>query len=278
MHKDHDLAGDLGLLALRATAGGLLAGHGAQKLFGSFGGHGLQGTAGWLESLGLSPGRRWAIVAGGGELAGGLLTALGLLHPLGPITTIGPMAMAWAKAHAGKPIWATAGGAELPLLNIAAAASLALTGPGRLSLDRALGLRVPPLVVAAGVAGVAAGIAAGVLSHPAPAPQDAREEDVGGPPEPAPGAELAAPEVAGGLMDAVGMDMMGEEGLRLSEAGTVAYGGLGAELPPEQPELAKEVGADPPGAFPGWRAPTGAANPRPASDTRGDEAWPRPRD
>lgn len=282
MRKTHGLAGDLGLLALRATVGGLLAGHGAQKLFGSFGGHGLEGTAGWLESLGMRPGRPWAVVAGGSEFAGGVLTALGLLHPIGPVMTFGPMAMAWAKVHAGKPIWVTSGGAELPLLNLSAAAALGLTGPGRISLDRLLGLRVPPLVAAAGLAGVAAGIAAGLLSEPASAPADAREENqdepAGGPtpPDPTPGVGLSAPS-PGSPVEALGPALDGEA-MRMNEAGTVAYGGLGAELPPEQPELAKEVGADPPGAFAGWHSPTGAANPRPAADSRGDEAGPRPRD
>jgi len=62
--EKHNPAADLGLLALRLTTGGLMAGHGAQKLFGSFGGHGLSGTAGFLESLGLKPGKQWAALAG----------------------------------------------------------------------------------------------------------------------------------------------------------------------------------------------------------------------
>src|SRR5688572_23388419 len=80
---------DLGLLALRLTAGGLLAGHGAQKLFGAFGGHGLEGTAGWLESIGLRPGKPWATLAGLSEFGGGALTALGLGGPLGPVALQG---------------------------------------------------------------------------------------------------------------------------------------------------------------------------------------------
>src|SRR6266436_7005776 len=95
---------DIGLLILRLTVGGLLTGHGSQKLFGWFSGPGLKGTAGWLESLGLKPGTPWATVAAASEFGGGVLTTLGLLHPLGPLGTMGTMIMATAKAHWGKPI------------------------------------------------------------------------------------------------------------------------------------------------------------------------------
>src|SRR3954467_13836671 len=106
-NNDHDTMTDLGLLALRLSAGGLLAGHGAQKLFGSFGGHGLAGTAGWLESLGMKPGKRGAMLAGASELGGGLLTAVGLMGPVGPVSTLGAMGLAAGKVHWGKPIWVT---------------------------------------------------------------------------------------------------------------------------------------------------------------------------
>jgi len=152
-------AADVGLLALRLGAGGLLAGHGAQKLFGSFGGHGLEGTAGWLESINMRPGKVWAGLAGTSEFAGGALMALGLGGPLGPITLQGAMATAARKVHWGKPIWVTEGGAEVPVLYGLIGMAAALAGPGRYSLDRALGLRVPKAVTALAVAGVAAGIA-----------------------------------------------------------------------------------------------------------------------
>jgi len=123
--------------------GGLLAGHGAQKLFGSFSGPGIEGTSGFMEMLGLTPGKPWAFLAGLSEFGGGVLTALGFLNPLGPIGAIGAMTMATTTAHKGKPIWVTEGGAELPVTNIAAATALILNGPGKWSLDRALGLRLP---------------------------------------------------------------------------------------------------------------------------------------
>ena len=134
---------NLAALILRLVLGGLLAGHGAQKLFGSFSGPGLEGTSGFMEMLGLKPGRPWAYLAGLSESGGGVLTLLGFLNPLGPLGVVGSMAMAATTAHKGKPIWVTEGGAELPLTNMAAATALILNGPGKWSLDRALGLSLP---------------------------------------------------------------------------------------------------------------------------------------
>lgn len=162
---------NIGLFLLRASVGGLLAGHGAQKLFGWFGGYGLQGTAGWMESMGLKPGQLWATSASASEFGGGALTALGLFHPLGPIATLGAMSMAIAKAHWGKPIWVTEGGAELPVTNIAAALTLALNGPGPYSLDHVFGIRVPRSVVALVVAGEVALTIYGIMTRPTPPPQ-----------------------------------------------------------------------------------------------------------
>jgi putative oxidoreductase len=161
---------DIGLLILRLAVGGLLAGHGSQKLFGWFSGPGLKGLAGWLESLGLTPGTAWASAASASEFGGGVLTTLGFLHPLGSLGTMGAMIMATVKAHWGKPIWASKGGPELPVINIAAALALTLTGPGRFSLDHALGIRLPrALVIAIAVVEVAM-VAIGIVSRPTPAP------------------------------------------------------------------------------------------------------------
>ncbi|HJP71548.1 MAG TPA: DoxX family protein [Candidatus Limnocylindria bacterium] len=146
---------DLARLIVRLVVGGLLAGHGAQKLFGWFGGGGPEKTAGMMESLDLRPGHRWAFMAGASEFGGGILTALGALNPLGPLGIIGAMTMATTKAHWGKPIWVTSGGAELPVTNMAIAAALMIVGPGKYSVDHALGIRLPRLVGVLGLIGVA---------------------------------------------------------------------------------------------------------------------------
>lgn len=125
-----------------------MAGHGAQKLFGWFGGHGLEGAAGFMEKMGMRPGRRYALAAGLGELASGTFTALGLLWPAGPLSMLGPMVVVTRVAHAGKPIWAASGGAELPTLYMTVGAALAMTRPGRLSADNLLGLKLHPALVA----------------------------------------------------------------------------------------------------------------------------------
>jgi len=119
----------------------------------------MEGTGGHLESLGLKPGKSWALLAGLSEFGGGTLTTIGLLHPLGPLATLGAMTIAAVDVHGGKPIWATEGGAELPVTNIAAALAMTLCGPGAFSLDRAFGIRVPKAAAALAALSVAAGVA-----------------------------------------------------------------------------------------------------------------------
>ncbi|MGZ3640038.1 MAG: DoxX family protein, partial [Ktedonobacterales bacterium] len=167
---------NIGLLILRLAVGGLLAGHGSQKLFGWFSGPGLKGMAGWLESMGLTPGTTWATAAALSEFGGGVLTTLGFLHPLGPLGTMGAMIMATVKAHWGKPIWATQGGAELPVINMGTALALTLTGPGRFSLDSVLGIRLPRALVIAIASVEAATLALGLVSRPTPPPAPASEK------------------------------------------------------------------------------------------------------
>ncbi|MDA8438820.1 MAG: DoxX family membrane protein [Propionibacterium sp.] len=131
---------DLGLLILRLALGLLMAGHGAQKLFGLFGGHGLQGTGGFFASIGFRPGKAMALVAGVTELGSGLLLVLGLLTPLACAAVIGTLLVA-GSVHAAKGLWGQNGGYELALLYALIGAALALTGPGSISLDSALGLQ-----------------------------------------------------------------------------------------------------------------------------------------
>lgn len=131
---------ELGLLVLRVVVGLLFMGHGAQKLFGLFGGHGLQGTAGFFEQgLGLRPGKVHATGAGGAEFFGGLLLALGLLTPLAAAMLIATMTVAIIVVHWSKGPWSTEGGYEYNLVLMAVAFAVAGAGPGNWSLDHALG-------------------------------------------------------------------------------------------------------------------------------------------
>ncbi|MEU9475234.1 DoxX family membrane protein [Streptomyces sp. NPDC048191] len=129
---------DLGLLLLRLGTGGVLAAHGAQKLFGWFGGHGLEGTGQFMESVGYVPGRASATAAGLAEAGGGTLLALGLATPAAGASAAGAMAGA-AAVHAPNGFFAQDGGYEYAASLGLAAAGLAITGPGRLSVDHALG-------------------------------------------------------------------------------------------------------------------------------------------
>jgi len=130
---------DTGLLILRLAVGLTLVGHGSQKLFGWFGGYGLEGTGGFLEQLGFRPGRRAALMAGLTEAGGGALLTLGLLTPLAATMVIAVMLVAIVSVHLSKGFFASNGGYEYPLLLAVAALTLAITGPGQISLDALLG-------------------------------------------------------------------------------------------------------------------------------------------
>jgi putative oxidoreductase len=134
---------DLGWAILRVLIGLLFAGHGAQKLFGWFGGHGLSGTAGWLESWNIRPGRLWAWLLGLGEFIGGLLLALGLATPWAVLPLIASQLVAIVRVHAPKGLWIDRGGFEYNLVLVALSGFFGLYGPGRYSLDAALGLTWP---------------------------------------------------------------------------------------------------------------------------------------
>lgn len=126
---------NIGLLLIRLVIGVLFIGHGAQKLFGWFGGYGLKGTGGWFESIGMKPGVTMALFAGLAELVGGLLFALGLLTPLAGIMIAATMLMAIVKVHAPNGLWSTANGYEYNLTLMAVAIGVALIGPGTYALD-----------------------------------------------------------------------------------------------------------------------------------------------
>jgi putative oxidoreductase len=161
--------GDLGRLVLRATVGAIFVEHGTQKLFGWFGGHGPDGTGQFFESIDLRPGRRHAQAAGVAEAGGGALLALGLATPaaaaaLGSVMVTALRTVVWRDG-----VKVGTGGYELLLL--ASAIALGDLGPGRLSLDAALGneRRGPhwaALVAAGAVAGSALAIGAGKAVEP----------------------------------------------------------------------------------------------------------------
>ena len=131
---------DIGLLLLRVVIGALFVGHGTQKLFGWFGGGGIEGSSGFLQSMGFRNARTWAKMNGLSEAGGGLLLALGLLTPFSAAAVIGTMLVASLTAHKGKGIWNQNGGSELPLVMATGAAAVAFTGPGTLSMDSILGI------------------------------------------------------------------------------------------------------------------------------------------
>ena len=131
---------DLGLLIARLVFGPLMAAHGAQKLFGWFGGHGLAAVSGMFESLGFRPGRLFATAAALAEVTSGLLVALGLFGPVGPALMLSVMIVAAMSVHWQNGVFAMSNGIELPLLYAAGATALAFAGSGQWSLDALLGL------------------------------------------------------------------------------------------------------------------------------------------
>ncbi|MGV3465082.1 MAG: DoxX family protein [Heyndrickxia sp.] len=124
----------LGVLLIRVILGASFTAHGSQKLFGWFGGHGLAGTGGFFESIGIKPGKTMAFLAGLGELVGGLLFAFGLLTPIGAILIALTMIVAIAKVH-GPNGWIKPNGYEYNLLLIVVAIGVALVGPGTYAID-----------------------------------------------------------------------------------------------------------------------------------------------
>lgn len=133
---------ELGLLIIRVVVGVSLAAYGAQKLFGLFGGHGISGTGGFFESLGFHPGKLFATLAGLGETGGGLALALGLFTSFAAAAIVATMLVAIVGVHLDNGFFATNNGYNFPLVLAAAAAGLAFTGPGNLSVDAITGVSI----------------------------------------------------------------------------------------------------------------------------------------
>ncbi|GAA4891433.1 DoxX family protein [Streptomyces coeruleoprunus] len=151
---------DVGLLVLRVGAGAVLAAHGTQKLFGWFGGGGVEGTSKAMEAMGFRPGRHSAVAAGLGEAGGGTLLALGLATPAAGAMAAGAMAGA-VSVHVPAGFFNQSGGFEYPAFLGFTAAALGLAGPGRYSLDHLTGHRFDqPWTLIAAFVGSAAAAAA----------------------------------------------------------------------------------------------------------------------
>jgi putative oxidoreductase len=157
---------DIALLIIRLIVGLAFAAHGAQKLFGWFGGYGLAGTGGFFESIGFRPGKLFAAAAGTAEFVGGLLIVAGLGGPIASALIIATMVVAALAVHLPNGFFATNGGYELPVAYVSIAVLLAFAGYGAYSLDAALGwaaLRTPAIdwaFVGLGVLGGLANLAA----------------------------------------------------------------------------------------------------------------------
>ena len=165
---------DLARLILRGVVGPLFVGHGTQKLFGWFGGHGREGTGGFFENLGLRPGKRHATAAGIAEAGGGALLTLGAATPVAATVISATMMTAIRKVHITKGPWVTEGGYEYNLALIALATALVETGPGRLSVDAAVFPRWKGTgwaLASLAAAGLGSYLATGPLNEPEPAPE-----------------------------------------------------------------------------------------------------------
>lgn len=152
----------VGRLLLRASVGGLFIGHGAQKLLGAFEGDGLAKTAELFEMTGLKPGLPYAVAAGVAETAGGAGILLGQQTPLAAAAAIGSMGTAIDRIHFKNGIWEQHGGYEYPIVLIAAAATIAELGPGKLSLDARKGRKRSGDIWALLALGIGLGGAAGL--------------------------------------------------------------------------------------------------------------------
>ncbi len=170
----------IGILILRLLAGLTLAAHGAQKLFGWFGGYGLAGTGGFLEQLGFVPGKRNALFAGLAEGVGGVLLALGFATPLAAALIIAVMTVASVSVHLKHGFFNHNQGYEYTMMLAVIALSIAITGPGPISLDALLGVRDAGagwvlLALVVGLAGAGLRLAQRRVPAPAEAPRQSAQ-------------------------------------------------------------------------------------------------------
>src|ERR1700681_2554422 len=150
----------LGLLVLRVVVGLTLAGHGAQKVFGWWGGPGLKAWTEGVAKMRIRPAVPFAWLAALAELGGGLILAAGFLSPLGSLAIIGTMLVAIATVHWPNGFWNTKRGYEFNLTIVAAAVAIGLTGPGNYSIDQAIDFHLPePITFLVGIAVVVLGVA-----------------------------------------------------------------------------------------------------------------------
>lgn len=129
-------SGGVDTLPIRVGAGVIFAAHGAQKLFGWFGGYGLEGTAGWMESIGLAPGYLLALLAGSAEFFGGLLLVIGLLVRPSAVVLAFTMLIAIFAVHFDNGLFMANNGYEFALALLVISAGLAIRGAGSFSADR----------------------------------------------------------------------------------------------------------------------------------------------
>jgi putative oxidoreductase len=167
---------EAGLLLIRVVLGAIMAAHGAQKLFGWFGGPGLAGSGGWLEAMGFKPARLHAAVNGVAEFGGGTLLALGLLTPLGAAAVAGVMFVAIAIVHWSNGFFNSSGGYEFNLLIAATAIALAITGSGEISIDHLAGWTLSGPEWGLAALGISAATAGSVLAMRKSPPAHAQEE------------------------------------------------------------------------------------------------------
>ena len=133
----HSTAG-FSTLALRIPVGIIFMAHGGQKLFGWFGGYGLEGTGQWMASIGIEPGVLMAFMAGSAEFVGGLFILLGLLTRPSAVVLAFTMIIAIISVHLANGLFMANNGYEFALALLAASASLALSGSGKVALDKAI--------------------------------------------------------------------------------------------------------------------------------------------